>query len=146
MVTETHKVRKAEEIDDRKAKRAKPARELEQAEGGKERDTNGLGRIDIFRIDPAASPLDPIHKEGSGWVTWPWSAEEELVLEWLQDLMKHFTAWINESGVNAAPHRRIYQGPGIYLDGSPVKRKMDVGIRHAIDKAKVTRTESTRSL
>lgn len=70
----------------------------------------------------------PQYKEGLGWARWPWSAEEELVLEWLQDLMKRFTAWIDERDVHAAAHRRIYQGPGIYLDGSPVKRKMDVGI------------------
>ena len=70
----------------------------------------------------------PLYKEGSGWARWPRSAEEELVLEWLQDLMKRFTAWINERGVRAAARRRIYQGPGIFLDGSPVKRKMDVGI------------------
>ncbi len=70
----------------------------------------------------------PQYKEGSGWASWPRSAEEELVLEWLQDLMKRFTAWIDERGVHVAPHRRIYQGPGIYLDGSTNKRKMDVGI------------------
>ncbi len=70
----------------------------------------------------------PQYKEGSGWARWPRSAEEGLVLEWLQDLMKRFTAWIDERGVHVAPHRRIYQGPGIYLDGSPVKRKMDIGI------------------
>jgi len=70
----------------------------------------------------------PQYKEGSGWARWPRSAEEELVLEWLQDLMKRFTAWIDERGVHVAARRRIYQGPGIYLDGSPVKRKMDVGI------------------
>ncbi|MCJ1473154.1 hypothetical protein MMC13_001805 [Lambiella insularis] len=70
----------------------------------------------------------PLYKEGGGWARWPGSAKEELVLEWLQDLMKRFTAWINECGVHSAAHRRIYQGPGIYLDGSPVKRKMDVGI------------------
>jgi len=70
----------------------------------------------------------PQYKEGSGWARWPRSAEEELVLEWLQDLMKRFTAWIDERGVHIAARRRIYQGPGIYLDGSPVKRKMDVGI------------------
>ena len=70
----------------------------------------------------------PLYKEGSGWARWPQGAEEELVLEWLQDLMKSFTAWINERGVHAAARRRIYHGPGIYLDGSTNKRKMDVGI------------------
>lgn len=70
----------------------------------------------------------PLYKEGGGWARWPGSAKEELVLEWLQDIMKRFTASINERGVHAAAHRRIYQGPSIYLGGSPVKRKMDVGI------------------
>ncbi|KAL9117822.1 MAG: hypothetical protein Q9187_005636 [Circinaria calcarea] len=42
--------------------------------------------------------------------------------------MKRFTAWINERGIHATARRRIYQGPGIYLDGSTNKRKMDVGI------------------
>ena len=70
----------------------------------------------------------PQYKEGSGWASWPRSAEEKLVLKWLQDIMKRFTAWINERGMHVVPYRRIYQGPSIYLDGSPVKRKMDVGI------------------
>lgn len=39
-------------------------------------------------------------------------------------LMKRFMAWINER--HAVAHRRVYQGHGIYMDGSPLKRKMDV--------------------
>jgi len=30
----------------------------------------------------------PLYKQGSGWTTWPPSAKEELMLEWLQDLTK----------------------------------------------------------
>ena len=64
--------------------------------------------------------------KGSGWTEWPTSAQEDLVLEWLQELMKHFIAWTN--GVHPATSRQIYKGPSTYLDGSPIKRKMDVGI------------------
>jgi hypothetical protein len=53
-------------------------------------------------------------------------ASEDLVLEWLQDLMTRFMAWTN--GVYPAASRQIYKGPSTYLDGSPIKRKMDVGI------------------
>ena len=83
----------------------------------------------------------PLYKEGSGWARWPRSAKEELVLEWLQELVGRFTVWVNERGIHAAARRQIYQGPGIYLDGSPVKRKMDVSItaRHGESKDDVDR-------
>lgn len=32
----------------------------------------------------------PLYIHGSGWTKWPSSAEEELVLEWLQSLMARF--------------------------------------------------------
>jgi len=66
--------------------------------------------------------------KGSGWTEWPPSAKEDLVLEWLQDLMKLFMTWTTERGECITSGRQIYQGPGVYLDGSPLKRKMDVGI------------------
>lgn len=68
----------------------------------------------------------PLYTKGSGWNGWPPSADEDLVLEWLQDLMTRFMAWTND--VHAAASRQIYKGPSTYLDGSPIKRKMDVGI------------------
>ncbi len=67
-----------------------------------------------------------LYIKGSGRTEWPPSAKEDLVLEWLQDLMKHFVAWTN--GVHHAASRQIYKGPSTYLDGSPIKRKMDVGV------------------
>ncbi len=67
-----------------------------------------------------------LYTKGSGWTEWPPSAKEDLVLEWLQDLMKRFVAWAN--GVHPAASRQIYKGPSTYLDGSPIKRKMDVGV------------------
>jgi len=67
-----------------------------------------------------------LYTKGSGWTEWPRSANEDLVLEWLQDLMKRFVAWTN--GVHPAAPRQIYKGPSTYLDGSPIKRKMDVGV------------------
>lgn len=42
--------------------------------------------------------------------------------------MKLFMAWITERGECITSGRQIYQGPGVYMDGSPLKRKMDVGI------------------
>ncbi|KAL8669127.1 MAG: hypothetical protein Q9168_006267 [Polycauliona sp. 1 TL-2023] len=68
----------------------------------------------------------PLYTKGSGWTDWPPSAKEDLVLEWLQDLMKRFVAWTK--GVHPAVSRQIYKGPSTYLDGSPTKRKMDVGV------------------
>ncbi|KAI9758368.1 MAG: hypothetical protein M1835_000602 [Candelina submexicana] len=79
--------------------------------------------FDIFQEGDA-----PAYTEDSGWAMWPPSAKEELVLEWLQDLMKRFTAWVNGRGVHPAAGRQIYKGPHTYLDGSTIKRKMDVGI------------------
>ncbi|KAL8906150.1 MAG: hypothetical protein Q9207_002183 [Kuettlingeria erythrocarpa] len=67
-----------------------------------------------------------LYIEGSGWTKWPRSAEEESVLEWLQDLMKRFVAWTD--GVHPAASRQIYKGPKTYLDGSAFRRKMDVGV------------------
>lgn len=92
--------------------------------------------FDLFQEGDA-----PLYMECSGWARWPRIAEEKLVLEWLQDLMERFTAWINGRGVDATTCRRIYQGPDIYLDGRPVKRKMDVGItaRHGESKDDVDR-------
>ncbi|KAK3175351.1 hypothetical protein OEA41_002598 [Lepraria neglecta] len=69
-----------------------------------------------------------LYTQGSGWTGWPPSAKEELVLEWLQELVERFTAWVTECGVHPAASRQIYKGPSTYLDGSPIKRKMDVGI------------------
>jgi len=78
----------------------------------------------------------PLYTVGSGWAMWPRSANEELVLEWLQGLTNRFTAWNTERGERFAAGRQIYQGPGVYLDGFAVKRKMDVGItaRHGQSK------------
>ena len=69
----------------------------------------------------------PLYKEGSGWSKWPSSAEEKAVLEWLQELMERLTVWVHKSGTRAIVSRQIYRGPDIYLDGTPIKRKMDVG-------------------
>jgi len=78
----------------------------------------------------------PLYTIGSGWAKWPPSANEELVLEWLQGLTNQFAAWTTECSERFAARRQIYQGPGVYLDGSAVKRKMDVGItaRHGQSK------------
>ncbi len=78
----------------------------------------------------------PLYTIGSGWAKWPRSANEELVLEWLQGLTNRFAVWTTERGERFAAGRQIYQGPGVYLDGSAVKRKMDVGItaRHGQSK------------
>ena len=69
-----------------------------------------------------------LYTKGSGWTRWPPSAKEDLVLERLQELVERFTAWVTERGVCPAASRQIYKGPSTYLDGSPIKRKMDVGI------------------
>jgi len=78
----------------------------------------------------------PLYTIGSGWAKWPPSANEELVLEWLQGLTNQFAAWTTECSERFAAGRQIYQGPSVYLDGSAVKRKMDVGItaRHGQSK------------
>ncbi|KAL2041528.1 hypothetical protein N7G274_005910 [Stereocaulon virgatum] len=67
-----------------------------------------------------------LYTKGSGWTEWPKSAKEDLVLDWLHNLMKQFVACVND--VHPATSRQIYKGPSAYLDGSPIKRKMDVGI------------------
>ncbi len=70
----------------------------------------------------------PLYKQGSGWTKWPPSAKEELVLDWLQDLTKRLVVYVNDRGSHSITCRQIHQGPTVYLDGSPIKRKMDVGI------------------
>ncbi len=79
----------------------------------------------------------PLYVHGCGWTKWPPSAKEELVLEWLQDLMKRFMVSVDDRGSHPTACRQAYQGPSVYLDGSPIKRKMDVGItaRHGQSKA-----------
>ena len=37
------------------------------------------------------------------------------------------TVWVHKHSTRVTVSRQIYQGPGIYLDGTPIKRKMDVG-------------------
>ena len=69
----------------------------------------------------------PLYTEGSGWVQWPQSAKEESVLEWLQELMGRLAVWVHEHSTCATISRQIYEGPDTYLDGSSIKRKMDVG-------------------
>ena len=70
----------------------------------------------------------PLYTQGFGWTKWPPKAEEKLVLEWLQELMNRLIEWVNDQGSHSTIHRQIYQGPTKYIDGSPIKRKMDVGI------------------
>ena len=79
-----------------------------------------------------------LYTKGSGCTEWPTSAKEDLVLEWMQELMERFTAWVIECGVHPVASRQIYRGPSTYLDGSPIKRKMDVGLiaRQQIDHEK----------
>ena len=68
----------------------------------------------------------PLYTKASGWTEWPTSAKEDLVLDWLQTLMKRFMTWTNR--VHSTTFRQIYKGPNAYLDRSPIKRKMNVGI------------------
>lgn len=86
-----------------------------------------------------------LYTKGSGWAEWPTSAKEDLVLEWLQDLMKRLMAWTN--GVHPAASRQIYKGPNTYLDGSPIKRKMDIGViaRHGQSKTDHGTTQRPKS-
>ena len=77
------------------------------------------------RCQDGDAPLFTVDK---GWAKWPPSAREHLVLDWLQDITTRFTEWTTERGERVAARRQLYQGPGSYLNGSPVKRKMDVGI------------------
>lgn len=83
-----------------------------------------------------------------GWAKWPPNAREHLILNWLQDLTTCFTAWTTECGERVAARRQFYRGSGSYLEGFPVKRKMDVGItaRHGqskIDEDGVGETSDT---
>ena len=49
-----------------------------------------------------------------------------------------FRGVVTECGLHRAASRQIYKGPSTYLDGSPIKRKMDVGAmaRHQTDHGK----------
>ena len=69
-----------------------------------------------------------LYIEGSGWSEWPRTATEKPVLKWLQELVERFATWVIERGVHPPASRKIYGGPSIYLDGSSIKRKMDVGV------------------
>lgn len=41
--------------------------------------------------------------------------------------MMRFTCWVHERGVCTIISREIHRGPGVYLDGTPIKRNTDVG-------------------
>lgn len=56
----------------------------------------------------------------------PPSAKEDLVLEWLQDLVMRYEVCTKD--VYPPASLQIYEGPSTYLDRSPVKRKMVVGV------------------
>ncbi|KAL2056600.1 hypothetical protein ABVK25_002994 [Lepraria finkii] len=86
----------------------------------------------------------PLYTKGSGWAGWPPSAKEDLVLEWLQELVERCTAWVTECGVYPAASRQIYKGPSAYLDGSPIKRKMDVGIMACHEQSKTDHGKTHR--
>lgn len=77
----------------------------------------------------------PLFTKDKGWAKWPPSAREHLVLDWLQDITTCFTAWTTDCRYVTA-RRQLYRSPASYLEGSPVKRKMDVGIaaRHGQSK------------
>ncbi|KAL2050313.1 hypothetical protein ABVK25_009421 [Lepraria finkii] len=79
----------------------------------------------IFRLCQEGDT--PLYNKGSGWSKWPSKAKEGDVLNWLQELMNRLTVWVREYSTRATDFRQIYRGPGIYLDGTPIKRKMDVG-------------------
>lgn len=70
----------------------------------------------------------PLFTVGKGWAKWPPIAREHLVLDWLQNLTMRFTELATERGERLAARRQLYRGPLSYLEGSPIKRKMDVGI------------------
>lgn len=79
----------------------------------------------IFRLCQEGD--NPLYTQDGGWSKWHPSAKEELVLAWLQELMGRLTAWDKHS-TGATVSRQIYRGPGTYLNGTAIKRKMDVGI------------------
>ena len=89
---------------------------------------------DVPRLDELAEVVfcqcqegdAPLYKEDCGWVQWPLSAEERLVLDWLHDHTDRYIDWIKQPGLYPLVRRRVYRGPSLFLDGS--KRKMDVGI------------------
>ena len=83
-----------------------------------------------------------LYNEGSGWSKWPSKAIEGDVLEWLQEFMNRLTVWVREHSTRATDSRQIYRGPGIYLDGTPIKRKMDVGFTAGNGQS---RTDSTNT-
>ncbi|KAL9028237.1 MAG: hypothetical protein Q9196_003371 [Gyalolechia fulgens] len=80
----------------------------------------------IFRLCQEGD--NPLYTQDGGWSKWHPSAKEELVLLWLQELVERLTVWVGEHSTGATASRQIYRGPGIYLDGTAIKRKMDVGI------------------
>ena len=87
----------------------------------------GLNELANAVFDRCQNRDAPLYKEGVGWVQWPSSAHEELVLTWLMEHTKLFSEWARSQG-RGLPARQIYQGPGAHLSGSTAKRKMDVGI------------------
>ena len=77
-----------------------------------------------------------LYQISTGWTKWPESAKEDLVLEWLQDLTKRLVVWLNDLGSHPSSRRQVYQGPTVYLNGSPIQRKMDVGIAACNEQSK----------
>ena len=87
----------------------------------------------------------PLYNKGSGWSKWPSKAKEGDVLEWLQEFINCLTVWVREHSTRATDSRQIYRGPGIYLDGTPIKRKMDVGFTAGNEQSRTDNTNTNEN-
>lgn len=85
-----------------------------------------LGKT-IFRVCPEEHKDKALYNEESGWSEWPRAAKEKDVLEWLQHFMDRLGDLAGEHSTRATVSRQFYQGPRTYGEGSPIRRKMDVG-------------------
>ena len=103
-----------------------------------------LDELSKILFDHCQKEDTPLYIEVSGWAKWPFSAKENLVLDWLQEVVNRLIKWTTEKGFHAEICRWIYRGPNNYLDGSTIKRKMDVGIV-AYEKSKNNEEKSGNS-
>ena len=69
----------------------------------------------------------PLYSEENGWLKWPKKAEEDEVLEWLEELSRQLTDFANQCQFVTKAHRRPLALPNKPLALSTAKRKLDVG-------------------
>ena len=86
-----------------------------------------------------------LYTKCSGQTEWPISPIKELVLDWLLNLTERFVS--GTDSFDPITSQQIYEVPNIYINGSTIKQKMNIGImgRHGNKVNKVDEKTNSKS-